>query len=97
MIGALPPAVDAALLAAWVFGEDTYRDNGISRWDAYRSPGGALAAMFAASIVLLVTSSVLLATLGRGGARRPFRWVALLAALGVVLLVTPTIIGFGTN
>jgi hypothetical protein len=29
--------LDAVLLAAFVFGEDSYRDNGTSRWDAYRS------------------------------------------------------------
>jgi hypothetical protein len=31
---ALLPLLAAALLAAYVFGEDSYRDNGDSRWDA---------------------------------------------------------------
>ena len=46
---ALLPLLAAALLAAYVFGEDSYRGNGISRWDAYRSPGGALGPMFVRS------------------------------------------------
>ena len=33
------PLVSAVLLTLYVFGEDSYRGNGVSRWDAYRSPG----------------------------------------------------------
>ncbi len=40
------PLLIATLLSVYVFGEDSYRRNGISRWDAYRSPGGALGSMF---------------------------------------------------
>ena len=36
------PLLNAVLLTLYVFDEDSYRGNGISRWDAYRSPGGAL-------------------------------------------------------
>jgi hypothetical protein len=43
------PLVTATLLAAYAFGEDGYRRNGVSRRDAYRSPGGALGAMLVAS------------------------------------------------
>ena len=35
------PLVNAVLVTVYVFGEDSYRGN-ISRWDTYRSPGGAL-------------------------------------------------------
>jgi hypothetical protein len=50
---AVLPLLAAALLAAYVFGEDSYRGNGISRWDAYRSPGGALGPMFVLSLGLM--------------------------------------------
>jgi len=43
------PLLNGALLAAYVFGEDSYRGNGISRWEAYRSPNGALGPMFVLS------------------------------------------------
>ena len=36
------PFANVALLLIFVFSEDSYRRNGISRWDAYRSPGGLL-------------------------------------------------------
>ena len=91
------PLLDAALLAAYVFAEDTYRGNGISRWDAYRSPGGALGPMFIASLVLLVGTAALLgfaAARDRGGL---FRLVALAGAAGGIVLVLPTIIGFSAN
>ena len=57
---ALLPLLAAALLAAYVFGEDSYRDNGTSRWDAYRSPGGALGPMFVLSLGLMTLSAALL-------------------------------------
>jgi hypothetical protein len=49
---ALPvvPRLDAVLLTLYVFGEDSYRGNGISRWDAYRSPGRALGPMYVPSV-----------------------------------------------
>jgi hypothetical protein len=61
---ALLPLLAAALLAAYVFGEDSYRDNGDSRWDAYRSPGGALGPMFVLSLGLMTLSAALLAFAG---------------------------------
>jgi hypothetical protein len=64
------PLVDAALLSAYVFGEDSYRDNGTSRWDAYRSPGGALGPMFVASVALMVACAALLAYFALQGRRR---------------------------
>ena len=91
------PLVAAGLLTAYVFGEDTYRDNGTSRWDAYRSPGGALGWMFVLSVALMVACAALLA---RGGLRHDERLVraaALAAALAVLLLLTPTIVGFSSN
>ena len=48
------------MLTAYVFGEDSYRGNGISRWDAYRSPGGALGPMFVLSVALLAGCAALL-------------------------------------
>jgi hypothetical protein len=42
------PLVSAVLFTLYVFGEDSYRGNGVSRWDAYRSPGGALGPMYGA-------------------------------------------------
>ena len=46
-----------ALLVAFVFGEDSYRGNGVSRWEAYRTPGGALGPMFFATVVLLTLAA----------------------------------------
>jgi hypothetical protein len=89
--------LNAALLAAYVFGEDTYRDNGTSRWEAYRSPGGALGGMFVASIATLCLSAALLAFAGLSSHRRLFRWSALAGALCSLLLVTPTLAGFSLN
>ena len=65
--------LDAVLLAVFVFGEDSYRDNGISRWDAYRSGWDALGPMFVVSMVVLIGGGVLLAvaTLGIADATLP--------------------------
>lgn len=51
------PLAYIALLLAYVLGEDSYRGNGISRWDAYRSPGGALEPMFVATIALMFVAA----------------------------------------
>ena len=91
------PLVLAALLTVFVFGEDSYRDSGISRWDAYRSPGGALGPMFVLSIVLLVGSAALLGYSGLAGRRRLFRSTTLVGALGCLVLVVPTVVGFSSN
>jgi hypothetical protein len=50
------PLLNAVLLTLYVFGEDSYRGNGISRWDAYRSPGGALGPMYVLSVALMAAS-----------------------------------------
>jgi len=68
---ALLPLLDALLLGLYVFGEDSYRDNGISRWDAYRSPsGGALGPTFVLSVVWMIAASALLAVAGVRGRER---------------------------
>jgi hypothetical protein len=54
------PLLTAVLLTAYLFGEDSYRGNGISRGDADRSPGGALASMFVLSVALIGVCAVLL-------------------------------------
>ena len=91
------PAVTGLLLVVYVFGEDSYRGNGISRWEAYRSPGGALEPMFLSSLVLLLACAGLLVY---AGFRRK-EWVLRPAALGggftALFLVTATIIGFTAN
>jgi hypothetical protein len=94
---AVVPVALAVLLVLYVIGEDTYRDDGTSRWDAYRSPGGALGPLFAASLVLLGCCALALA--GTALSRRPraYRLTALLGALAVVLLVVPTVAGFSLN
>jgi hypothetical protein len=94
---ALLPLVSAGLLSAFVFGEDSYRDNGISRWQAYRSPGGALGPMFVLSLVLMTACAVLLALAGLHGRARLFRASAFGGAVAALLLITPTIIGFSAN
>lgn len=68
LLSAVPLAY-LALLFAYVFGEDSYRGNGISRWDAYRSPGGALEPMFWATVALMVVAagSMLLAIVQHRG------------------------------
>jgi hypothetical protein len=91
------PLVDGALLAAYVFGEDTYRSGGVSRWDAYRSPGGAVGAMFVGSMVVLTLCTASLVYSGLDERPRLFKVSALVGGLGALLLVTPTIIGFGAN
>ena len=61
------PLLIALLLILYVFGEDSYRGNGISRWDAYHSPGGALGPMFVLSIALLCACAGLLLYAGLRG------------------------------
>lgn len=89
--------VDALLLGFFVFGEDSYRDNGTSRWDAYQSPGGALGPMFVLSLVLLGAAAALLAVAGLRGWPRLLGAMALATSLVCVFLVTATVIGFSAN
>jgi hypothetical protein len=94
---ALAPVGLAVLLVLYVAGDDTYRDDGTSRWDAYRSPGGALGSLFVASLVLLGCCAVALAATALSRRPRAYRLTALFGALAVVLVVVPTIAGFSLN
>jgi hypothetical protein len=87
------PLALGAFFVVWVFSEDTYRRNGISRWDAYRSPGGALTGLFVVSVAVLAVACVALAVL-RG---RAYRLAATVAALAVLFVVVPTVLGFSLN
>ncbi|MDQ2969487.1 MAG: hypothetical protein M3R37_14390 [Actinomycetota bacterium] len=87
----------ATLLSVYVFGEDSYRSNGSSRWDAYRSPGGALGSMFVLSVVLMVVCAAALAYSGIGAKERLFRFIALAGGLTCLILLTATIFGFSAN
>ena len=91
------PLAYVALLVAFVFGEDSYRGNGISRWDAYRSPGGALEPMFFATVVLMVlaAASMILAVAQKRG--RLMRASAVGAAVVALFLGIPTVMGFSLN
>lgn len=82
---------------SYVLGEDDYRGNGISRWDAYRSPGGALGPMFVLSIGLLIVFAILLVFAALRGHSRLLRATARAAGITVLLLLTPTYIGFSVN
>ncbi len=91
------PLLIATMLSIYVFGEDSYRRNGISRWDAYRSPGGVLGSMFVLSVVLMVVCAAALAYAGLEARARLFRVAALTGGLTSLILLTATIIGFSTN
>jgi cell division protein FtsW (lipid II flippase) len=94
---AIVPVALAALLVVFVAMDDTYRDNGTSRWDAYRSPGGALGPLFAASLLLLAGCALALARTGLAHRSRAYRLTAILGALAVLLVVLPTVVGFSVN
>jgi hypothetical protein len=96
VLAALPLGM-AALLTAYVFGEDSYRDNGISRWDAYTDPGGALGGMYVLSVALSLACAALVAHAAR--LRTRGLWKATLLAGGILDLavLTPTIVGFNSN
>jgi hypothetical protein len=91
------PLLNAVLLTLYVFGEDSYRGNGISRWDAYRSPGGALGPMYVLSVALMAACAALLLYAGRRYRHGLFRVSALVGGLTALTLVTPTILGFTLN
>jgi hypothetical protein len=94
---ALLPLLAAALLAAYVFGEDSYRDNGDSRWDAYRSPGGALGPMFVLSLGLMTLSAALLAFAGLSRNAALVRLTGLGAGVTALFLLNATALGFSLN
>jgi hypothetical protein len=89
--------LDAVFLAGFVFGEDSYRDNGVSRWDAYRSGWDALGLMFVTSIVVLIGGGVLLAVATTRDRGRHFAVAGAVVVVAAVFLVVPTIIGFSNN
>jgi hypothetical protein len=91
------PLASVALLIAFVFGEDSYRGNGISRWDAYRSPGGALAPLFIATVVLMTLAASLMIFAVVRDRRHLGRASVLGAAAVALLLAIPTVIGFSAN
>jgi hypothetical protein len=97
VVGALLPAGLAALLVAYVAAEDTYRRGGISRWQAYRSPGGALGPLLVVTVALLAACAVGLAVFALRRRQRPYRATALVAMLVAVLLALPVIVGFSAN
>jgi hypothetical protein len=94
---AVLPLLDAALLLAYVVGEDTYRDHGVSRWEAYRSPGGALGYMLVISVALMTSCATLLAYFGLKRRAAAVRGAAIAGGAIALLLVTPTIVGFSAN
>jgi hypothetical protein len=91
------PLVIATLLSVYVFGEDTYRDHGISRWHAYRSPGGALGEMFVLCLALMGAYAGVLACAGLRSNARLCGIVAVMCGLTSLGLVTATIVGFSAN
>ena len=96
IVAALPLLL-AGLLVAYVFSEDTYRDNGISRWDAYRSPGGALTPMFVLSIGLMAAAAGLIVYAGFTARTGLWRATGCVAGLVAFFLLGATIIGFSVN
>lgn len=91
------PLAYVALLFAYVFGDDRYRGNGISRWDAYRSPGGALEPMFFATVALMVLAAGLMLLAVVKHRRRLMRASALGATAIALFLGIPTLMGFSLN
>jgi len=91
------PLVAALLVAVYVFGEDSYRGGGISRWEAYRSPGGALGPMFVLFLVILIACAGLLLYAGLRGRLSLLRVTAFVGALSALFLGTATILGFSLN
>ncbi len=81
----------------YVFGEDSYGGNGTSRWEAYRSPGGALGPMFVLSVAVMVFCAVLLVYAGVGRRERLFRVTASTCGVASLLLLPATTIGFTGN
>lgn len=91
------PLLTAVVVTAYVFGEDSYRGNGISRWDAYRSPGGTLGPMFVLSILLMATCAALLLYAALRKQDGLLRLAAFGGAATSLALVMPTVLGFTLN
>ncbi|MEP6976653.1 MAG: hypothetical protein ABI948_01220 [Thermoleophilia bacterium] len=91
------PLVCVALLVAYVLGTDTYRGNGITRWEAYRDPHNNLELMFYATVALLTVAAGLMTLALVQQHRGLLRASALGAATVAVLLGIPTIVGFTAN
>ena len=91
------PLLTAVLLTVYVFGEDSYRGNNISRWDAYRSPGGALGWMFVLSVALMAVCAAVLFYAGLRGRDGLLRVTAFSGGLVSLGLLTATIFGFSVN
>ena len=91
------PLLSAVLLTVYVFGEDSYRRSGISRWEAYQSPGGALGPMFVLSVALMVGCAALLLYSGLRGRDHLLRATAFVGGLASLVLLTATTIGFSLN
>ena len=85
------------MLLVFVFGADSYRKNGISRWDAYQSPGGALEPMFFATVALMTLAAGAMIFAIVRHRRRLMRASTLGAGAVALLLGIPTVIGFSTN
>ena len=91
------PLLSGSLLSVYVFGEDSYRRNGISRWDAYTSPGGALGSMFVVSVTLMAMCAAALAYAGLAGRERLFRATAFFGGLTSLTLITVTLAGLSSS
>ena len=90
------PLATAALLVAYVLSEDDYRGGGISRWDAYASPGGGLATLFWVTLAVLTVGGLLLVYAARRD-RGLFAFTAIVLGIAMLLLVIPTTLGFSLN
>jgi hypothetical protein len=88
-LGALVALAALGVFLAYVFGEDDYRGNGISRWDAYRSPGGGLEPLFWLTVGALAVAAAA-ALVGR-------RRVAAVASAVASLAGIAAVIGFTAN
>ena len=83
-LGAAVVVAALGVFLAYVFGEDAYRGNGISRWDAYRSPGGGLEPLFWLTVGALAVAAAA-ALLGRRRAAAVACVVASLAGIAAVI------------
>jgi hypothetical protein len=88
---AVVPVGAAATMVAFVLAEDTYRDNGTSRWDAYRSPGGALGELFVASVTAACLAGILVACGAVAGRPAITRAALVIAALVLLVFVLITV------
>jgi hypothetical protein len=94
---ALLPVAAGALLSVFVFGEDSYRDNGINRWDAYYSPGGAVHVLYMLSALACCVLAAVLALAGVKARHSICRIAGIVGGLGAGLLTTITFIAYSSN